>query len=171
MASSNCKADPSLPSNKHPRHTQSPNHQRQPAHRTPGYRRTLLSFSPIYDHLSIQAVHRLLRFSCRTRITNSRTRIRILMNPHSIRTTRLQNSLHISVWTFGLVQWDLIVILNVGGHGGGHRVARVVALGRLCEISVHHSSRCHGVSFSIFCVCQVTRFNYLKRRENIKFYI
>lgn len=137
-----------IPSNKHPRQKQSPNHQRHPAHRrTPHCPRILLRFCSVYNHLSIQAVHDFLRLSRRSRITDSRTRIRILINPYPIRTARLQNSLHISVWAFCLVQRDLIIIFDIGGHGGGHGIARVVALGWLCElcaVGIARNGRCHG---------------------------
>lgn len=85
------------------------------------------------DLLSIQAVHDLLSFSRSLRITDSRASIRILSNPHRIRAARLQDRLHISVVVFCLVQRDLIIILNVGCHGR-HRVTRVGALSRLCEL-------------------------------------
>lgn len=100
----------------------------------------------MYNLLSIQAVHDFPRLGRSRRITDRRTRIRIFSNPYSIRTAGLQNSLHISVVVFCLVQRDLIIIVDIGGHGRD-RIARVVAFSRLCElraVGIARYGRCHG---------------------------
>lgn len=146
MGISKCKINTPI-SNKHPRQKHCPNHQSHPSHRPPHSPRILLRFGPIYNPMGIQAVHNFLRLGRRRHITDRRTRIGILIYPHPIRAAGLQNSFHIPVRGFRLVQRHLIIIFDIGGDGG-HRVAQVVALGRLCEscdVGVAHYGGCHGV--------------------------
>lgn len=134
-------------SDKHSRQKETPNHQgnQRASHRRPLPHRPrfILRTAPMHNARSIQAVHDPLRLRRRRRATDRSTRIWVLINPHAIRTTGLQNSLHITIWVLLLVQRYLVVIVDIRRQGR-HRVARVVAvygLGETRSIGVCHCGR------------------------------